>query len=107
MANNRVLTIDITNENITIVEATPSLKKQTLIHNVVIFETPEEGYEDGYVKDKDLLGTAIREQLNGAGITNKNVIFVLSSTKIVSREVMIPVVPDKKIAGIISANASE
>ena len=29
MANNRVLTIDITNENITIVEATPSLKKQT------------------------------------------------------------------------------
>lgn len=107
MANNRVLTIDITNENITIVEATPSLKKQTLIHNVLIFDTPEEGYEDGYIKNKEVVGTAIREQLNASGITNKNVIFVLSSSKIVSREVMIPVVPDKKIAGIISANASE
>lgn len=107
MANNKVLTIDITNENVTIVEVTPSQKKQTNIHNVVIFETPEGGFEDGYIKDKDVLGAAIREQLNGAGIANKNAIFVLSSSKIVSREVLIPVVPEKKIPGIISANASE
>lgn len=107
MANNKVLTIDITNENVTIVEVTPSQKKQTNIHNVVIFETPEGGFEDGYIKDKDVLGAAIREQLNGAGIANKNAIFILSSSKIVSREVLIPVVPEKKIPGIISANASE
>lgn len=107
MANNKVLTIDITNENVTIVEVTPSQKKQTNIHNVVIFETPEGGFEDGYIKDKDVLGAAIREQLNGGGIANKNAIFVLSSSKIVSREVLIPVVPEKKIPGIISANASE
>ncbi len=107
MANNKVLTIDITNENVTIVEVTPSQKKQTNIHNVAIFETPEGGFEDGYIKDKDVLGAAIREQLNTAGIANKNAIFVLSSSKIVSREVLIPVVPEKKIPGIISANASE
>lgn len=107
MANNKVLTIDITNENVTIVEVTPSQKKQTYIHNVAIFETPEGGFEDGYIKDKDVLGAAIREQLNTAGIANKNTIFILSSSKIVSREVLIPVVPEKKIPGIISANASE
>ncbi|MDE7367112.1 MAG: pilus assembly protein PilM, partial [Lachnospiraceae bacterium] len=33
--------------------------------------------------------------------------FVLSSSKIVNREVLIPSVPDKKVAGIINANASE
>ena len=95
MANNKVLTIDINNDSITIVEATASQKKQTYIHNAMIFETPEESFEDGYIRDKDKVGAAIREQLNANGITNKNAIFVLSSTKIVSREVLIPFVPDK------------
>lgn len=107
MANNKVLTIDITNENITIVEVTAAQKKQTYIHDVVIFDTPEDSYEDGFIRDKDKIGTAIREQLNAKGITNKNVIFVLSSSKIVNREVLIPSVPDKKVVGIINANASE
>lgn len=107
MANNKVLTIDITNENITIVEVTASQKKQTYIHNALIFETPEGGYEDGYIRDKDLIGSTIREQLASNGITNKNAIFVLSSSKIVSREVVIPYVPDKKIPAIINSNASE
>ena len=40
MATNKVLTIDITNESVTIIEATPSLKKTTMIHNAIIFETP-------------------------------------------------------------------
>lgn len=105
--NSKVLTIDITNENITIIEATASQKKQTYIHNAMIFETPEGAFEDGYIKDKDLVGAAIREQLNANGIANKNAIFVLASTKIVSREVLIPSVPDNKISGIINANATE
>lgn len=107
MANNKVLTIDINNDSITIVEATASQKKQTFIHNAMIFETPEESFEDGFIKNKDLIGAAIREQLNANGVTNKNAIFVLSSTKIVSREVLIPSVPDNKIPGIINANATE
>lgn len=105
--NSKVLTIDITNENITIIEATASQKKQTYIHNAMIFETPEGAFEDGYIRNKDLVGAAIREQLNANGITNKNAIFVLASTKIVSREVLIPSVPDNKISGIINANATE
>ena len=33
-SNNKVLTIDITNESITIVEVTPSNKKQSTIHTL-------------------------------------------------------------------------
>ena len=51
-SNNKVLTIDITNESITIVEVTPSNKKQSTIHNAIIFETPEDAYEDGVIRDK-------------------------------------------------------
>lgn len=104
---NKVLTIDITNESITIIEVTPALKKQTTVHNAVIFETPEDAYEDGQIKDKDKIAMAIKEQLNQNGITNKNAIFVLTSTKVVNREVLIPAVAEGKIKGVVNANASE
>ncbi|MDO5156093.1 MAG: pilus assembly protein PilM [Eubacteriales bacterium] len=105
--SNKVLTVDITNESITIVEASPSDKKQTMVHNALIFETPEDSYEDGTIKDGERIASAIREQLDANGITNKNVIFVLTSTKVVYREVLIPEVKANKVKGIVAANASE
>lgn len=104
--SNKVLSIDITNESITIIELTAS-KKQTNIHDVIIFETPEDSYEDGLIKEPEKIANAIREQLTSRGISNKNVIFVLSSTKIVNREVIIPYVKENKIRGIINSNSSE
>lgn len=105
--SNKVLTIDITNESITIIEVTPSMKKQTNVHNALIFETPEDSYEDGVIRNPEKIAGAIREQLEGNGITNKNAIFVLTSTKIVNREVLIPEVKENKIKGIVASNASE
>lgn len=105
--SNKVLTIDITNESITIVEVTPSVKKGTQVHDALIFETPEDSYEDGNIKDASKIASAIREQLDGNGITNKNVIFILTSSKIVNREVLIPEVKENKVKGIVNANASE
>ena len=105
--SNKVLSIDITNESITIIELTASAKKQTMIHNIIIFETPEDSYEDGAIKEPEKIAEAISQQLAARGINNKNAIFVLSSTKIVNREVMIPFVPEKKIRGFINSNPSE
>ncbi len=105
--NNKVLSIDITNESITIIELTASPKKQTNIHNVIIFETPEDSYEDGIIREPEKIANVIREQLTSRGISNKNAIFVLSSTKIVNREVVVPFVKENKIRGIINANSSE
>lgn len=103
----KVLSIDITNESITIIELTASSKKQSYIHNVIIFETPEDSYEDGVLKEPEKIANAIREQLVARGISNRNAIFVLSSTKIVNREVMIPFVKENKIRGIINSNSQE
>lgn len=105
--SNKILTVDITNESITIIEATPSDKKQTVVHNALIFETPEDTYEDGTIKDGEKIAMAIKEQLDANGITNKNVIFVLTSTRVVYREVLIPEVKESKVKGIVSANAAE
>ncbi len=105
--SNKVLTVEITNESITIIEVTPSIKKQTNVHNALIFETPEDAYDDGMLRDVDRISAAIREQLDANGVTNKNAIFILSSTKAVNREVLIPEVKENKIKGIVAANASE
>lgn len=105
--SNKVLTIDITNESITIIEITASEKKQTQIHNAIIFETPADTYEDGNIKDKDKIAVAIRNNLAENGITNKNAIFILSSTKVVNREVMIPAVKDSKVREVINSNSAE
>ena len=106
-SNNKVLTIDITNESITITEVTASEKKTSTVHNAIIFETPEDAYEDGFIRDKERIAEAIKSQLASNGITNKNAIFVLTSTKIVNREVLVPFVKENKIKGIINANSSE
>jgi len=105
--SNKVLSIDITNESITIIELTASAKKQTNIHNVIIFETPEDSFEDGAIKEPEKIAAAIKENLAARGITNKNAVFVLSSAKIVNREVVIPFVKENKIRGIINSNSSE
>ena len=105
--SNKVLTVEITNESITIIEVSPSIKKQTNVHNALIFETPEDAYEDGALRDVEKLASSIREQLDANGITNKNVIFILSSSKVVNREVLIPEVKENKVKGIVDANASE
>lgn len=104
---NKVLTVEITNESITIIEVTPSTKKQTVVHNALIFETPEDAYEDGTLKDVERIASVIREQLSTNGVNNKNVIFVLSSSKVVNREVLIPEMKENKVKGFIDVNASE
>ena len=59
------------------------------------------------IRDKERIAEAIKSQLSANGITNKNAIFVLTSTKIVNREVLVPFVKENKIKGIINANSSE
>ena len=80
----RVLSIDITNESITIVDISASQKKQTYIHKVLIFETPEDSYEDGQIRDQDRIAAEIRNQLASNGVTTKQAVFVMNSTKIIN-----------------------
>ncbi len=103
----RVLSIDITNESITIVDISAQAKKQTYIHKVMIFETPEDSYEDGQIRDQERIAAEIRNQLASNGVTTKQAVFVMNSTKIVNREVEIPAVATKNVGKMINANAAD
>ena len=82
-------------------------KKNPTIYNAFYFDTPEHSVEDGFVRDKEVYLTALKAELAKRHILEKNVVFVLNSSKLVTREVSIPFVKDSQIAGIVEMQAKE
>ena len=82
-------------------------KKNPHVYNCISFETPAGVVEDGYIRDKLALATILREQINAAEMKNDKVLFTLSSTKIASREAIIPMVKNNQISDIIKINAKD
>lgn len=82
-------------------------KKNPHVYNCISFDTPENVIEDGFILDKDIMANTLKAELSAAKMTNKDVIFTISSTKIANREVVIPLVPDNKIQAVIDSSASE
>lgn len=83
------------------------VKKNPTIYNAFYFDTPEHSVEDGFVRDKEVYLTALKAELAKRHILEKNVVFVLNSSKLVTREVSIPFVKDSQIAGIVEMQAKE
>lgn len=82
-------------------------KKNPPVYEAFAFRTPEHAVEDGYIRDKDSLARALKEELVRRQILEKDVVFTLSSSKVVTREVVIPYVKDNKIKGIIDAQSRD
>ncbi|MEE3392615.1 MAG: pilus assembly protein PilM [Lachnospiraceae bacterium] len=101
-----VLSIEI-GEQVTKVAEIDYKKKNPRVYKAITFATPEDIIEDGFIRDRDVLAVAFREQLSNAGIREKSVVFTIASTKIVSREVTIPNVKPNKIQGLLEATAQD
>ncbi|MDF2804348.1 MAG: type pilus assembly protein PilM [Anaerocolumna sp.] len=82
-------------------------KKNPRVYNCVSFDTPKNSFDDGYIRDKNTFSLIAREYLTKYKIKGDKVVFTISSTKIVNREVIIPFVKENRIQDVINANASE
>ena len=69
--------------------------------------TPQGAVEDGEVKNIMDVSRRIKQACQEKGITTKDVIFSLSSSKIANRETTIPLVKDSKIQGIVDAKVGD
>ena len=56
--------------------------------------------EDGYIRDKEAFASALKAELSRHDIQEKEVVFTLSSSKVVTREVIIPFVKDLSLIHI-------
>lgn len=69
--------------------------------------TPEGVIHDGMLKATPEYIEAFKKELAGSKMAAKQVMFTITSGKIASREVMVPLVKENRIADVVVANASE
>ncbi|MCR5331679.1 MAG: pilus assembly protein PilM [Lachnospiraceae bacterium] len=106
MAVSKVLSIEITDLTTHICEIGYN-KKNPVIYKSIIFENPQYSVEDGFVLDRGPYKNALKEELNSARVKTKDVVFSLSSSKIINREVTIPDMKKELIAGLIENERNE
>lgn len=82
-------------------------KKNPKVYKCVIFDTPENTIEDGYIRDKKTFSEFLKEQISEAKIRCRDVVFTMVSNKIINREVIIPAVKDKLIESVVNAEIND
>lgn len=103
----KVLTIEIGNDFIKICEAQQLKGKTITVHNAVSVETPEGAVEDGIIRNIQAVAGTIRTAMTEEQIVATSATFILSSARVVTREVVLPVLKKEQIRGMILENSSE
>ncbi|MDO4167140.1 MAG: pilus assembly protein PilM [Eubacteriales bacterium] len=102
----KVLSIEI-GQQVTKAVVVDYLRKNPHVYNAFSFDTPPDAMEDGYIKNKEALANLLKSQMRDNGVKEKDVVFSIASSKIASREVVVPYVPENKIEGMINATAQD
>jgi Tfp pilus assembly PilM family ATPase/Tfp pilus assembly protein PilN len=77
------------------------------VYQAFVFETPEHAIEDGYIRDREKFSAVLMKEIQKHGIKERDVIFTLSSSKVVTREIVLPLVKESKIANIIDSQVDD
>ncbi len=102
----KFLSIDIGSERIKIAHIQNKGKKLQILGTILI-PTPANSIKDGTIHGQEELTGVIRNALMTEKIKEKNVIFSISSSKVITREVELPYLKPKKMKNIIRMNAEE
>lgn len=106
MAVSKVLSIEITDALTKICEVSYN-KKNPVVYRAFSIVNPEGSVMDGFIVDRGLYGSNLKEQLEKEKIKCKDVVFVLEGTKVMSREAVIPEMKDELIQGFIQDERDE
>ena len=103
----KVLNIEV-GDRVTKICVSEKNKKGYSISNSFLMQTPVGAVRDGQIMAIDVMSLALREALVKNGVSGvKNVTFTLSSTKVASREVMLPPVKDNRIKDVVETNKAD
>lgn len=102
----KTLTVEIGNEFIKICEMQNS-KKTVMVHHAISIQTPTESVEDGFVKDITKVSDVIKGALKEEEIVATEVTFILNSSRVATKEVILPLVKKEKVQEMVNINASE
>lgn len=103
----RTITIEIGNEIIRLCEVRSANGKDVMVYHAVTEDTPMGACEDGYIRNVADIATVVKGMIAEENIATKDVTFVINSTKIASKEVVLPNVKKEKMQELIESNASD
>lgn len=106
MAVSRVVSIEISDLVTRICDMGYNKKKPT-IYKSVIFDNPEFSVDDGFITDRIAYGNELKAQLKAAGIRTKDIVYILSSSKVISREITIPDMKEELVGDLIENERAE
>jgi len=102
----KILSIEIGNSTTRICEMDYRVKEPK-VHKYFCIPTPAGSIEDGFVTEKQDLALAIKKVIAENKIKTKQVVFTVTSGKIVTREITMPVLKPNQIGNFVKANASD
>ena len=102
----KVLSIELGYSLVRVLEIDYKTKKPKIYANFE-FKTPENVLEDGFIKQPEELGNALRAELESHGFKTKQVVFSISSARIASRDTTLPYVKENKLAELVMASAPD
>lgn len=103
---NKIISIEIGSQKTKICEVAYRQKK-THVYHFISFDTPKDTFDDGYIRDKEKFVATVKAKLQESNIKSKKVVFTIASSKIANKEVIIPLIKEKRIQDVIEANASD
>ncbi len=83
------------------------MSRNPVVHGFFTFPTPLETTRDGAVKPNEDFVMTFKNQYAFHNMTAQQVVFLLSSSRITSRDVEIPAVPDKQIQGVLEGSFTD
>lgn len=107
MASKTKLTIEVGSEFIKICDSEVIKKKVISVHHAISVQTPNGAVEDGVIRDINAVADTIKTALNDEMIVSDRVTFVLASSRVAAKEVVLPLIKKDKIQGLINQNASD
>ena len=82
-------------------------KKRQHIKKAVVFDTPKNAMEDGYIRDHSMFAEQLLLKLREANIKAKEIVFAISSNKVISREVSVSAAKEKMLKSIVMSEVDE
>lgn len=105
-AMSKILSVEIGNSVTRICEM-DFRTKSPKVYKCMSVPTPPGTMEDGFLSENVEFAALVRKTLNENKIKTKQVVFSVTSSKIATREVMMPVVKINQIDNMVKANASD
>lgn len=103
---NRVISIEVGKSITRAVEMDYKVKNPK-IYSCFSFETPDGVLEDGIIRADENFCNVLKGAMKHFRIRSKKVVFTVSSGRIASRDIKIPLVKENKIFALLQANSSE